>query len=107
MTDELDKALFDADWINKQDIGELTIQRMARVLAAAVRSLRETVKTQDEEIARLKLSWDSAEAQIDDVDDELRDVVKENAALRKKLHEAGINPSLDEALNSGDRRDKL
>lgn len=67
-----------------------------------IRELRETVKAKDEEIARLKLSWDSAEAQIDDVDDELREVVKENAALRKKLHEAGVNPSLDQALNEGD-----
>lgn len=95
---ELEAALAWADWLARsKDPGPALA--MAKVTAPALAcALREAWA----EIDRMKLSWDSAEAQIDDVDDELRDVVKENAALRKKLHEAGINPSLDEALNSGD-----
>lgn len=126
MTDELDKALAEPfawadgsdDWLGWMSRRSNTMCHAEKVdewkavaikgfahcktLAAAVRELRETVKAREEEIARMKLSWDSAESQIDDVDAELRDVVKENAALCKKLHEAGINPSLDAALNEGD-----
>lgn len=95
---ELEAALEWAERLNEvTDPGPAT-----RYVAALACALREAWA----EIDRMKLSWDSAEAQIDDVDDELRDVVKENAALRKKLHEAGINPSLDEALNSRDGRNK-
>lgn len=96
VNDKYDKYTFPPD---AEAIANARLVALAPALASALRDAWE-------EIDRMKLSWDSAEAQIDDVDDELRDVVKENAALRKKLHEAGINPSLDEALNSGDGREK-
>jgi len=77
MNDELDKALEWARGITLETDIDETRDNLS-VILSAVRSLRETVKAKDEEIARLK-------SQLDDIG---------------KWH-AG-NPSLDAALNEGD-----
>jgi hypothetical protein len=81
MNDELDNALEWADEASEYTnprITEIGEDGYLATLADAVRSLRETVKAREEEIARLK-------SQLDDIG---------------KWH--AVNPSLDDALNSGD-----
>lgn len=72
---DLDKAL---EWAEQWEGTDTNGAKRILTLAAAVRSLRETVKAKDEEIARLK-------SQLDDIG---------------KWH--AVNPSLDQALNEND-----
>lgn len=105
MNDELDKALEWADLLKADLPANLrwelaAAKEHAPTLADAVRSLREMMKAKDEEIAQ----WKDACTLI------TRDRDQWETKARKllfKLQEQALNPSLDEALNSGDRRDKL
>jgi hypothetical protein len=99
--DEETLAEYPASWC--EPISEIT----ADDLAAAVRELRETVKAQDEEIARLMplviktKRFERGDCPICHYNGPGY-FQPDKHPCAKYYHEAEINPSLDEALNSGD-----
>lgn len=107
MNDELDKALEWADeWAT---VRNTTGAEHIKTLADAVRSLRETVKAKDEEIADLRERVDDRDKVAVEWKDACtlikRDRDQWETKARKllfKLQELALNPSLDRALNEGD-----